>query len=44
MSGSDNLLKRFASCNTDVEQGNGYAYSCPSLTMMADKCLLYLFT
>lgn len=44
MNGSDNLLKRSASCDTDVEQGNGSVCSCPSLIMMADKCLLYLFT
>lgn len=44
MNGNDNLLKRLASYKKEVEQGNGYAYSCPLLTMMADKCLLYLFT
>lgn len=40
----DNLSKRSASCDTDVEQGNGNAYACPSLTMMANKCLLYPIT
>lgn len=36
------LKEVVASCNTEAEQGNGYAYSCPTLTTMADKCLLYL--
>lgn len=44
MNGNDDLLKRSTSRNTEVEQGDGYAYSCPSLTMMAVKCLLYLIT